>query len=190
MVAFLALPLAGRAPDSWKFAFQVGLNTPTAAWADQARKGVQVNFTSAFQVDPFMGLGVDVQVGQGNAVHPGADGTGQFNTFAVLPEMFLSIGEIKHGPRFHAVAGLGLARVSEDQGWRTDIQPTREGDLVNYSYGGKAVWSTVRPVYQVGLGMTFPMKGTKRTIVELRFQRIQTPGIVLNSLPLTLGMVW
>jgi hypothetical protein len=190
MLAFLALPLLGQAPESWRFSAQVGVCAPLGAWADQAKPSFQLNLASAYQVNTLLELGVDLQFGQGNAVKAGPAGTREFTTFALIPEAFLTLGETKGGMRWYALGGVGMARLSEDRGWRTDLQPSPDGQVTTTNYGGSTLWSTVRPVYQVGLGLSFPMKQYRRLILELRLQRIQTAGLAVTSLPITIGTAW
>jgi hypothetical protein len=189
-LAAVVLPLAAQGAEPWRFGLQLGLNVPTHTWAERAKSGVQISFTAAHPVDEWVALGFDGQLFQGDVVHAGVGGAGHFNTFALLPEVFLSLGELENGSRWHGLAGAGLARVSEEGGWRADLQPTRDGSVTTDTYGGDTLWSTVRPVYQVGFGVSVPLKGRRRMLVELRYQRIQLPGLALTSVPLTVGLGW
>lgn len=185
-----ALPLAAQGAEPWRFGLQLGLNVPTQAWAERAKSGVQISFTAAHPVDEWLAFGIDGQLFQGDATHGRPDGAGHFNTFALVPEVFLTLAEGAEGSRWHAVAGAGLARVSEEGGWRADLLPARDGSVTTDTYGGDTLWSTVRPVYQVGFGVSVPLRGRKRMLVELRYQRIQLDGLALTSVPLTLGLGW
>jgi hypothetical protein len=190
LLAAVALPLAAQGAEPWRFGFQLGLNVPTHAWAERAKSGIQIAGTAACALDEWVALGLDAQLYQGDAVRNGPGGVGHFGSYALVPEVFLTLAELPGGSRWHAVAGVGMARVSEDGGWRADLQPGRDGSVTTDTYGGATLWSTVRPVYQVGFGVSAPLKGRRRMLVELRYQRIQLEGLALTSVPLTLGVGW
>jgi hypothetical protein len=92
--------------EPWRFGLQLGLNVPAPAWAERGKSGVQISFTAAHPGDEKLALGIDGQLFQGDAAHPGPDGAGHSNTFALVPEAFLTLAELAGGSRWQAMPSV------------------------------------------------------------------------------------
>lgn len=186
----LTLPAAAQSSEGWRLGLQVGLNSPTGSWANTVKSGPQVIFSSTYPLDPYLGLGMELQFGQGKAAQAAGDDSRRFNTFAALGRIVLDFAELERGPRFYGVAGLGVARVSEDGGERIDLYSDPQGQVVTSASGGSTLRSSVRPMAQMGFGMTLPLQGNRRMVLEIRYQRVNTPWGVQRGVPATFGIIW
>jgi len=184
---FLAfVPLCAQASGAIDGVFTIGAATPLGAWADQVNGSLQVGVGGRCHFEG-VALGAELLFMQGNSKRQAAVAKdGDLSSVGLVPQVFIPLFSTDEWQLF-GMGGYGVARVWATAGYRTDLIPTPEGHQVE-TYDGSTIWQPTRPMAMGGVGWTPPTG--KRLGLEVRWQRVATPGIRVTTLATCLSVAW
>ncbi|MBK8793107.1 MAG: hypothetical protein IPN59_08085 [Holophaga sp.] len=180
------IPMCAQTPGAINGVFTIGAATPLGAWADQVNGSLQVGVGGRYHFEG-VALGAELLFTRGNSKSQTALAKdGDLSSVGLVPQVFIPLFATDNWQIF-GMGGYGMARVWATRGYRTDLIPTTEGPQVE-TYDGSTIWQTTRPMAMVGVGWT--RRTGKRLGLEVRWQRVATPGVRVTTLATCLSVAW
>lgn len=191
LVVSLLLSRCALAQGPLEFSLQGGVSTPVGGWAASAETGGLFSLTAGCHFDSDWILRGNLQGGRNPVAAQAGFGTEHLRYLALSPELLAPLGG-GGSSSFHALAGLGLARLQGE--WTREIEFVQEGSgppvpRETLRVGDR---STFRPVYQAGLAASFRDSGRRdlRFVMEVRLMVIPLSGTTSTTVPITVGVAW